>query len=265
LSNVHHTAVEGYSANADTYVRGRPEYPPEIDRWLQMDLGIGKNKRVLDLGAGTGKFSVKLHASGAKVIALDPVPAMLKKLSQQFPDIETEVGSSESLPFPDGFFDSVICAQSFHWFATRESLAEIHRVLKPRGQLGLVWNVRDESVEWVAKLTQIIAPFEGDTPRYRTQKWRSLFPADGFSELHERQFSNEHIGPPERVVLERILSVSFIAALRQVEQDRIASQIRELIKTTAELSRKSFVRFPYKTVALSCIKLSSQRIDAHNC
>ena len=255
VSNVHHSAVEGYSAKADAYVRGRPEYPPEVDRWIRFDLGIGRDKKVLDLGAGTGKFSGRLLTSGAKVIALDPVPAMLEQLVRQHPHIETKVGSAESLPFESEYFDSVICAQSFHWFATQKALAEICRVMKPQGQLGLIWNVRDESVKWVAALTKIIAPFEGDTPRYGTQKWRLLFPADGFSQLNEQQFSNEHIGPSEQVVVDRILSVSFIAALSPAEQDRVASQIRELITTTPELSGKIPVRFPYKTVALSCTKL----------
>ena len=255
MSKVHHSALDGYSAKADTYVRGRPEYPPEVDVWLRIDLALGRNQKVLDLGAGTGKFSRNLLASGASVIALDPVPAMLEQLIRRYPGIETKVGSAESLPFEDEFFDSVICAQSFHWFATRESLAEIRRVLKPRGHLGMIWNVRDESVEWVAALTKIIEPFEGDTPRYRTQKWRQMFPADGFSHLHEQQFSNEHIGTSEQVIVERILSVSFIAALRPVEQDLVASQIRELIATTPELSGETSVSFPYKIVALNCFKL----------
>jgi SAM-dependent methyltransferase len=262
LSNVHHSAVDGYTARADTYVRGRPEYPPEVDGWLRIVLRLRPNQKVLDLGAGTGKFSRKLLATGARVIALDPVPAMLEQLIRQYPDIETRIGSAESLPFEDESFDSIVCAQSFHWFATPESLVEIRRVLKPGGHLGLIWNVRDESVEWVAALTRIIEPFEGDTPRYRTQNWRLMFPADGFSQLQEQQFPNEHIGTSEQVIVERILSVSFIAALRPVEQDRVASQIRNLIAQTPELSGKSTVSFPYKTVALSCIKLTSEQTGA---
>lgn len=49
--------------------------------------------------------------------------------------------------------DALVCAQAFHWFATEVALGEIHRVLKPGGRPGLVWNVRDESVDWVAAIT----------------------------------------------------------------------------------------------------------------
>ena len=76
--------------------------------------------------------------------------------------------------------DAVVCAQSFHWFATREALHEIRRVLKPGGAFGLVWNLRDDSVPWVAALTRIMQPFEGDAPRFHSQKWRDVFPAEGF-------------------------------------------------------------------------------------
>jgi len=54
----------------------------------------------------------------------------------------------------------VVCAQAFHWFASAEALAGIHRLLKPAGELGLIWNVRDQSVDWVADLTRIMAPYE---------------------------------------------------------------------------------------------------------
>jgi len=49
-------------------------------------------------------------------------------------------------PCPTPQLDAVVCAQAFHWFATREALAEIRRVLQPGGMLGLIWNVRDETV-----------------------------------------------------------------------------------------------------------------------
>src|SRR5690606_39572748 len=63
--------------------------------------------------------------------------------------------SAQTLPLADGALDAVVCAQAFHWFAGREALDEFHRVLRPGGRLGLVWNVRDESVDWVAELTAI--------------------------------------------------------------------------------------------------------------
>lgn len=261
MSNVHRSAAIGYATNAETYARGRPDYPPEVDQWLQSRLGIGHNQTVLDLGAGTGKFSRKLSATGAKVFAVDPVPAMLEQLSREQPLVETRLSSAESLPFESESLDVIVCAQSFHWFATHEALAEIRRVLKPGGRLGLIWNVRDETMEWVAALTRLMELHEGDAPRYRTSKWRSIFPANGFSALHEEKFSNEHIGSPEQVIIDRILSVSFIAALGRTEQKKLDSEMRQLIATSPELAGKSSVSFPYETVAFSCAKLTPDEDD----
>ncbi|KDD70738.1 hypothetical protein V466_04985 [Pseudomonas mandelii PD30] len=53
---VHHSAAAGYRTGADTYVRGRPDYPPQVADWLTGTLGLNANKAVVDLGAGTGKL-----------------------------------------------------------------------------------------------------------------------------------------------------------------------------------------------------------------
>ncbi len=188
-------------------------------------------------------------------MALDPVAAMLEQLGRRYPEIAMKQGSAESLPYETASFDAVVCAQSFHWFATHRALREMRRVLKPGGRLGLIWNVRDESVPWVAALSKLTEPFAGDAPRYHTQAWRGVFPADGLSSLVECRFSHAHVGPAERVIVERILSVSFLAALPPAEQARVALRLRALIGDTPALAGNSSVAFPYTTVAFSSIKL----------
>ena len=252
---VHDLASSGFSAGAATYQAARPEYPPEIEQWLTTDLNVSAKSKVLDLGAGTGKFSARLLAVGARVLAVDAVPEMLAQLTATQPEVEARQGSAEELPLESASVDAVVCAQAFHWFASEQSLNEIRRVLKPKGHLGLVWNVRDESVAWVAALTKIMEPFEGEAPRYTSQAWRSHFPADGFSALRERSFVNHQSGSPEQVILDRVLSVSFIAALPREEQQAVATRVRELIARMPELAGKAVVTFPYVTAAFSCSKL----------
>lgn len=82
MKQVHHSAAAGYKTAADTYVRGRPDYPPQVADWLTDTLGLNADKSVVDLGAGTGKFTGRLVATGALVIAVEPVPQMLEKLSE---------------------------------------------------------------------------------------------------------------------------------------------------------------------------------------
>lgn len=68
---VHHSAASGYKTAADTYVKGRPDYPPQVSEWLSATLGLDGHKTVIDLGAGTGKFTGRLVATGAQVIAAE--------------------------------------------------------------------------------------------------------------------------------------------------------------------------------------------------
>jgi SAM-dependent methyltransferase len=255
LPHIHRSAADGYSVTAATYVKGRPDYPPEVDTWLRGDLALCNGKTALDLGAGTGKFLPHLRGTEASVVAVEPVAAMLAQLVNCNPGIHAKQGSAEHIPLADASVDAVVCAQSFHWFANASALNEIRRVLKMGGVLGLIWNIRDESVAWVASLTTIFDAHKADAPRYRTQAWRRVFPAAGFAALCEQRFSHGHTGPPEHVIIDRVLSTSFIAALPATKRNRVAAQVRQLIARTPDLAGKSEVTMPYVTAAYSCQKI----------
>lgn len=253
-SAIHEAAAGGFGAKAEAYVTGRPDYPAGVADWLAADLGLGAGRRVLDLGAGTGKFLPSLRATGAEVLAVEPVAAMRGQLVRVHPDIVPLTGDAETIPLPSASVDAVVCVQAFHWFATARALAEIARVLLPGGRLGLIWNVRDESVPWVAALSAITDPHEGGAPRYRTGAWRTVFPAAGFGPLRERRFPHAHRGTPEAVIVDRTLSVSFVAALPEAERAAVAEAVRALVAKTPELAGRETVAFPYETAAFHCVR-----------
>ena len=254
MGDIHRMAVEGYQTAASTYRAGRPDYPAELTAMLRGQLGIGRGRIVLDLGAGTGKFTALLASTGADVIAVEPVEAMRRELASTLPAVDLRDGTATRIPLPDAAVDAVFCAQSFHWFATRAAVEEIRRVLKPGGLLGLVWNVRDESTGWVAALTDLIAPYQDDTPRHRDMVWRALFPAPGFTDLEETSIPYFHEGPPDRVVLDRFLSISFVAAQPPDIRRTIETDIRALIARTPALSGPGPAVFPYNTCLYTCRK-----------
>jgi SAM-dependent methyltransferase len=181
---------------------------------------------------------------------------MRAELAKALPSVAALAGTAESMPLPDASLNAVVCAQAFHWFATPAAVAEIRRVLKPGGELVMVWNVRDESVDWVAVLTDIMTPHEGDTPRFYKGEWRRVFPAEGMGELTEQVFPYVHTGPAERVVVDRVRSVSFIAALPDAEQAQVIAAVRRVIDTTPALAERAEVSFPYRTVVYRCAKLA---------
>ncbi|TFF06821.1 class I SAM-dependent methyltransferase [Pseudomonas sp. BCA14] len=256
MTDVHASALQGFSTQAVTYAQGRPDYPPQLLGWLAEALGVEAQSTVIDLGAGTGKFTRLLSTLTPALIAVEPVQAMAAQLAKVLPDVRLLEGTAESIPLGAATADVVVCAQAFHWFSTQVALAQIHRVLKPGGRLGLVWNVRDESVDWVAAITAIITPYEGDTPRFHTGRWREAFTGEYFSAPEVTCFPYQHVGSPQEVIMDRFLSVSFIAALPDAEKAKVTAQLQALIDTHPALQGRDTVAFPYQTQAYRCLRLS---------
>ncbi len=247
---VHSSAQTGYSqdAQAQTYASSRPDYPPALADWLTGTLQLAPGRSVADVGAGTGKFTPRLLATGAQVIAVEPVAAMRERIAPHA-HLRVVAGTAETTGLGNATLDAVVCAQAFHWFASRATLDEFARVLRPGGHLGLVWNVRDESVDWVAEITRLIEPYEGDTPRFWKQTWRDAFPHPAFGPLAESAMGHAHEGPPEQVIIGRTLSTSFIAALPEAERVRLRAELQALIARHPALRGQAVVRYPYQTHA----------------
>ena len=102
-----------------------------------------------------------MHTS-ARITAVEPVAAMRAALERNCPTVRAVDGTAEQIPVPDASADAVIAAQSFHWFDGERALPEIHRVLRPGGLLGMIWNVRDEASDWSERLTEIFDRLAGE-------------------------------------------------------------------------------------------------------
>jgi len=146
-----------FGAESGAYELGRPDYPTQAVEWiLQPVRDEGRALRVADVGAGTGKLTRVAVELGAEVVAIDPDPAMLAELRAQVHAVPTFVGSAERMPLPDASVDALLFGQAWHWVDPAAGSAEAGRVLRAGGVLGLIWNIRDESVPWVRRLTEIM-------------------------------------------------------------------------------------------------------------
>ena len=246
-----HPAVRGFDRAAARYERGRPDYPPAAVAALARALHLGPATTVVELGSGTGKFTRALAPVGAARVAVEPIEGMRRVFRQVVPDVPVIPGTAEAIPLPAGFADAVVAAQAFHWFRPRPTLREVARVLRPGGGVGLVWNLRDESVRWSHRLTEILDAYgyARAVPRARGhERWRPVFeaPDSPFGPLHRRTFSFVQRAPRATFV-DRVLSVSVVAGLPAGEQRRVAARVREVLDRDPLTRGRAVLAMPYRT------------------
>lgn len=243
------TAAQGFTAGVDAYERGRPSYPADAVARVVEVTGAAPGATVVDVGAGTGKFTVLLVASGARVVAVEPVPAMRDRLSASLPGVDVRAGTAEALPLADAEAVGAVVAQAFHWFHHGEALDELARVVRPGGGVVLVWNSRDASVDWVRRLNEIIGWNAGQIPTYDAgdERWAELVEAHGaFGPVTVESFANDQ-ELDEPTLLDRVASTSYIATMEPAERDAVLDDVRAAVAGFP-------VRFvlPYRTFVYSC-------------
>ena len=112
---------------------------------LQKDIVLSminswKNKRILEVGCGTGRFTIEIANQGSIIAGLDPSIPMLKKVKEKAKDVATvgiidlTNGSGYELPFKDSTFDGCVCINVINHLPNYDEMfKEVYRVLKPNG------------------------------------------------------------------------------------------------------------------------------------
>ena len=103
-------------AKGSTYDQFRPTYSGTAVQLLLENLGIAGKKRanILDLAAGTGKFTEALARRDEQyeIVAVEPVEGMRKVLAdKKLPGVTVKDGTADSIPLEEGSVDAIICAQ----------------------------------------------------------------------------------------------------------------------------------------------------------
>ena len=220
------TAFGGAAAD---YAYGRPSYPLDAVTWA-LPLGA---RRVLDLAAGTGRLTERLLAAGMDVVAVEPLADMRAHIPAAAEALD---GTAEAIPLPDASVDAVVVGHAFHWFDIPRAMAEITRVLRPRGTVGLFWNMLDDRDPWVEQLATVTSAEDrlsagSDDPR------PPYHDVAGMLDPQRRMFPHS-----ERYDTERL--IAYVRSRSQTillgEEDREA-----LLRTVRDLSPDGGVALPF--------------------
>jgi SAM-dependent methyltransferase len=169
-----------------------------------------------------------------------------------------EIAAAHGLPVLDGraedlgvgctSVDAIVCGEAFHWFDGPRTLAEMARVLRPGGGVGLLWNVHawDRGAAWVRAVERLLAPHSdgrADT-RYGSGAWRLAFERDPRWSALERRVFGHVLQLDASALVDHVDSVAFVAALPDAERAELLAEVR---RVAGDLP--SPLAIPYRTDA----------------
>lgn len=217
-----------YDRAAEEYERGRTVWPAAVADDVQATV-------VLDLAAGTGKLTRTLTQRFRRVIAVEPLDTMRSLGERLVPEAEWHRGMAEEIPLDDASVGAAFVADAFHWFDPKAAVAELGRVIEPRGTLLVMfatWNgTREpelpvEAGDAIEKVSQRTG--ETGAPRFQRGDWRSGFERSPFGEFEERNVPFTHTASRDQVVA-YYLSMSTVAARPETEREVLGTHLRQLL------------------------------------
>ena len=172
--------ASSFGSVAEDYDRYRPGPPLSAVDWiLRSPCGTAA-----DLGAGTGALTRELARArrpGHRPRARRPDARGAESGDRRRSSALRY--RAEELPIRAEVLDAALVSSAWHWMDPDRTVAEVGRVLRPGGVLGVIWNGADRSVEWVAALLGTRDPSPGDRRDRGSRHRFELPPQSPFAEL----------------------------------------------------------------------------------
>ncbi|MFN7249903.1 MAG: class I SAM-dependent methyltransferase [Anaerobacillus sp.] len=183
---------------AKNYAKFRNDLPIELLESLK-HRGINfKNKKVADLGSGTGVLSRVLHKGGAVVVGVEPS----KELIQEAKEMDKNEGYminyinafSESTTLLEDTYDYITVLRGWHWFESEQTLTEIKRMLKDNGSLIVMDSGFISKGKVIADTLDIIKEYmpngelKSAGSKANSKQLINGFPVEWYKEWQEHQF-----------------------------------------------------------------------------
>ncbi|KII88454.1 hypothetical protein PLICRDRAFT_41612 [Plicaturopsis crispa FD-325 SS-3] len=266
---VHDTARTGFGTGTnELYDRARPSYPPSSLSFIREVVRGKPPLNIAELGAGTGIFTRALLAhpdwSSAvhQIKAIEPSEGMRDVFTKSTKDDRATAsdGTFDHTGVEDGWADLVIIAQAFHWCHPNydAATAEFARILKPDGIVVYIWNLEDRNgASWVAQIRSLYEAHENGVPQFHRGLWRASFDTPTYNQLfappEEKVWNYPLVGSTD-IVLQRMLSKSYITQLPEDKKAELVKEVRAIVekgegKEWIDESKGEF-EYPYYTLAV---------------
>jgi SAM-dependent methyltransferase len=239
-----------FSTKVADYSVSRPDYPPPLFETLRTICKLSADAVIVDLGAGTGLLTQGFLKRDYCVVAVEPNAAMRKACDDSlriYPKYRSVEGSAESIPLEGLSADLITAAQAFHWFKIEEARSECFRVLKPLGNVALIWNDRVSADPLHVALDPVFAEFGGERRAALAshEKRASVLRFFGTTVPTELSWPHEH-RLDEKGLVSLVLSRSYMPQRGSSAGEEVRSRVREVFSRFAEAG---MVTVRYTTVA----------------
>jgi len=137
-----------FSSRVENYIKYRPSYPLEIIDFLKEKNILTDDTVIADIGSGTGILTRIFLDNGNQVYGVEPNKDMreaAEKFLQEYKNFSSLEGSAESTGLEENCIDLIIAGQAFHWFDVEQAKREFKRIIKPNGNIALIWNNRGKA------------------------------------------------------------------------------------------------------------------------
>jgi ubiquinone/menaquinone biosynthesis C-methylase UbiE len=253
------------------WIYEKNQVPAIFGPWAQLLVDLARpvpGEHVLDAACGTGvvarRVAPMVGPSGTTT-ALDFDPAMIAVAKELAPDIAWHQGDLQSLPFPHGQFDLVICQQGLQFLPDRKlGLREMHRVSRPGGRVVLsVWTELAKSpgqARLFAALGAMLGKDMSTPPPWSladAAQLLELVTSAGFVDVQMTKTSLSAIYPSARQFVEILIegtSKLTRQALAQIPAGRKTAFIDEVAAQLAEFETDAGIELPHESRLLIAYK-----------
>jgi SAM-dependent methyltransferase len=193
---------------------------------------------IADIGSGTGILTELFLENGNPIFAVEPNEPMRRqaeKALSQHKNFQSISATAEATTLPAQSVDFVLAGQAFHWFDRPRARTEFLRILKPAGQVLLIWNERakvDSADGFSAAYDSVVREFETDWHKVHHEQYTGPDSPAITEFFSPGSFNLETFDNPQPLDLDlliaRALSSSYLPLPGQPGCDKMLARLREI-------------------------------------